>query len=843
VIGMAQSPAGSSDWRLLPAAGSAWAMSVLIPGRSGRAVALAVVAGLLIACGAAWWHWRRVPDRQSVPAAVMLCGLTAAVASVVTWAHVAAAWAGPVPGLAARGQVVRGDLVVTADPVVRPSAFGDGSYVVVRGRLSRVRADGVTVRVRTPVLVTAPSSWTKVQVGAHLAVLGRLAATEAGADIAAVLSVRSPPHQARAPNALLRFAGYLRAALRHSVSRLPPDQRALVPALVDGDVTAMPADLTAAFKATGLTHLSAVSGTNLSILLALVLAVARPLRVRGRARLLVGLATVGFFVLLARPEPSVLRSAVMGLVVVLGAGAGHRRAGLPVLAAATIALVLIDPWLGATIGFVLSVLATAGLLMLAPRLAEALAHWLPASAAGALAVPLAAHLTTMPVIAAISASVSLAAVPANLLAEPAVGPATVLGLALTVVAAIAPAAAQVLAWLAYLPAWWIATVARVGASLPGHAVSLTDGGSGTLAAGPSGHEVGAWSVAAVVGIALLAIWLGPKILRSRRASVLCAVLLGTAMLVGPTLLLEPLRRGADRLAGWPPDDWRIVACDVGQGDGLALRAGPHAAVVVDSGRDPGPMRACLDNLGVTDVPYLLFTHFDADHVGGAAGVFAGRRVGRVGVSGFRPVPPAGQRALELASAAGVPVATAQVGERMGAGDVSWVTLAAGTGSAPSADGVPETAENDASVVWRVEVDGISVLMTGDLGPSGQAALLAAAQARSGLLTVDVLKVPHHGSRYQDPAFLAATHARVAIVSVGIDNDYGHPNGGVLAMLRGDGAAVYRTDLDGAVAIAGTHEHLRVVTRRHARLPDPHVTTAALPPGVVRGKVGTDERHP
>ena len=190
----------------------------------------------------------------------------------------------------------------------------------------------------------------------------------------------------------------------------------------------MPEELSDAFRTSGLTHLLAVSGTNLTLVVGSLLLLARWVGVRARGLVVVGVLGVLGFVLLARPEPSVLRAAVMGTVALLGMGTHGRRRGPRALGAAVLLLLLVDPWLAISPGFALSALATPGILWFAPGWRDRLDRWLPRWVAEAIAVPLAAQLACTPLVAAISGQVSLVAVVANLLAAPAVGPATVLGL-------------------------------------------------------------------------------------------------------------------------------------------------------------------------------------------------------------------------------------------------------------------------------------------------------------------------------------------------------------------------------------------------------------------------------
>jgi competence protein ComEC len=276
----------------------------------------------------------------------------------------------------------------------------------------------------------------------------------------------------------------------------------------------------------------------------------------------------------------------------------------------------------------------------------------------------------------------------------------------------------------------------------------------------------------------------------------CALLLAAVM-------LRPLPS-----LGWPPPGWVLVACDVGQGDGLVLHAGARSAVVVDSGPDPRLMDRCLDRLGVERVPVLVLTHFHADHVDGIEGVLGGREVGEVDVTATREPEYGAELVDESAAAAHVPVRVPALGEVRRVGDLTWQVVGPVDGGGGVSHGEEGSVANNASLVLLVRVRGVRILMGGDMEPEAQEALAAAAPS----LRVDVLKVPHHGSRYQDPAFLTGLGARLAVVSVGADNDYGHPAGSTLRLLRGAGMLVRRTDQSGAVAVVVRDGRLGVVTR-------------------------------
>jgi competence protein ComEC len=215
----------------------------------------------------------------------------------------------------------------------------------------------------------------------------------------------------------------------------------------------------------------------------------------------------------------------------------------------------------------------------------------------------------------------------------------------------------------------------------------------------------------------------------------------------------------------------------------------------------------LDQLHISDIPVLILTHFHADHVDGLPGV-THRRIGQIWIS---PLASPADEAITVrrnAAQSGIPVRVPAVGSRGSVGDVSWLVLGPSTSHAPVQD--TESAEqNDSSLVLAMEVAGVRLLLTGDVEPPGQQAILA----RGADLRADVLKIPHHGSARQEPAFFAATRARVAIASAGLDNDYGHPAPRTVALARSLGMILLRTDTQGSVAITARDGSLGVVTQR------------------------------
>jgi len=340
--------------------------------------------------------------------------------------------------------------------------------VVVPATLAAAEAGGMRWRGGGRVLLIAPAGgWSTLLPGQRVTADGLLAPS-AGADLTvAVLRVRGAPAQIGAASWWQTGAGTLRDGLRAAAAVLPPASAGLLPGLAIGDTRGLPAEVEDDFRAAGLSHLTAVSGSNLAIVVGALLGLLRLVRADPRLAAGLGVAASVGFVVLARPSPSVLRAAVMGGVALLALALGRGRSAVPALAAAVLGLLFTDPALAADPGFALSVLATAALILIAPGWAAALRRrGVPPGVAEALAVPAAACMATAPVIAGLSGGVSLVTVVANLLAVPAVAPATVLGVVAALVSPVSPTAAQLCARLAGPAAGWLVAVADRAAAVP-----------------------------------------------------------------------------------------------------------------------------------------------------------------------------------------------------------------------------------------------------------------------------------------------------------------------------------------------------------------------------------------
>ncbi|WP_127504829.1 ComEC/Rec2 family competence protein [Actinoplanes solisilvae] len=714
------------------------------------------------------WRW--------VVLAVLLgvaCG------AVATAARVAVREAEELVELVRAGDPVWMEMIVRDDPRASRAAAGRPPSYIVAVDLVAVRAsDSATVRLSARALVLGShAGWRGLLPGQRVTATGKLMPPRGGDLRAVVASVRQAPTPLGRPSWAQRGAGVLRAGLQRACAPLPDLPGGLLPGLVVGDTSQLDPALEEDFRATGMTHLNAVSGANVAILLGVVLFAVRRTRAGPVVTaLLCAVALVGF-VILARPSPSVVRAAAMGAIGLIGLASGRRRAALPALAAGVAVLIVIDPELASDPGFALSVLATSGLLLLAPVWRDGLRRrGCPAGLAEALAVPAAAQVACGPVVAGLSGTISIVAIPANLLAVPAIAPATLLGVTASVISPVWPAGAEFAAWLGHWPAQWLVLVATYGARVPVSALPWPGGVTGAL-------------LLAVITVGLLVAARRPLIRK-----------LVTVVALGGVLGALPVRLLA---SGWPPAGWVVVACAVGQGDAIVLPAGAGRAVVVDAGPEPGAVDQCLRRLGVRQVALFVVSHFHVDHIGGIEGVFR-RRDLRAVVGPDWPDPPAG-RAAVAAAAGRVPLVSVGPGWSYAAGGLRLTVLGPveplrGTNSDP----------NNNSLVLRAEVDGRTVLLPGDAETEEQEDMLDRLGADA--VRADVLKVSHHGSSYQSPRFLDEIRPAVALVSVGPGNDYGHPNPSLLARLGRGGARVLRTDQSGDLAAVSTERGLAVVAR-------------------------------
>ncbi|MEN9881987.1 MAG: hypothetical protein RI916_414 [Actinomycetota bacterium] len=643
---------------------------------------------------------------------------------------------------------------ITAEVVTDPSKTSTGNYSFI-ARAVLVNNSSIHYKLRVPIRVmTSNQSVTTLLPGQRFSAQGRIVASKE-ARVAALVVIKDDIVIQTQPSRWASALGAIRLGLR-SLSG-DGNAGALIPGMVLGDTSKQSAEFKNSMKRSGLTHLVAVSGANFALVSAFVLWMMQFLFARMKFRLSATAISLIAFIALVRPSPSVLRAAAMAAVLLVAQGTKRGRDSLPALGFAMAAVVIVDPWQARDAGFALSVLATAGLLLFAPVLIEKLSTHMPDKLAQALAPPIAAIVFCSPIIVALSGYLAPMSVIANLLAAPFVAPITIVGFIAALFSPLVPLLSTVLIWFIRFPAGAIALIAHWASSFP--VLTLRTGKIGFLVV--AGFTLGSW---------LFKKWF-------------------KHILVFTLIILISITW----LQRWPGGDWQVANCDIGQGDSMVINLGNHQGIVIDVGPDAVAEDRCLKALGINEIPLLILSHFHADHVAGLPGAIKNRAVGQVWVS--VNAAPLVESAMAQSALSGVEMIKAV-----------WPTL-----SATSFEEMPGEGSqiNNSSIATLITSDAFSIFAGGDLEPPVQQILV------KDVFPVDIYKVCHHGSRYQDLAFMSALHPRISIISVGAGNTYGHPAVQTLDALARLGSQVVRTDIDGAIAVQ-VRNHQFTVRRAKGR---------------------------
>jgi competence protein ComEC len=542
---------------------------------------------------------------------------------------------------------------------------------------------------------------------------------------------------------------------------LSGERRGVVAGIVLGEDEGLSRELRDRFRASGLYHLLAVSGQNVAFLAFGVLLLARLVGVGRRPAEAAVLAVIAAYVLAVGWQPSVVRAGVAGWLASLAWLAARPRDRWYFLLLGAVVLLAWNPYALREPGFQLSFAAVCAIFLAAGRLERRLAGYpLHRTLREVVAVSLACGLATAPIVWLQFGAVPLYTVPANALAFPVVSPLLGLGLASALVSPVLPGAAHAIAWLNGWLAAYLAGCARVVGGLP-HA------------------QITSWTgLAILAGVPALTLLLARSRGRERRAVLALGAIAVTA---GVGWRLAP------RPAPPPLHGVRVTFLDVGQGDSALVQTA-SAAILVDEGPPEAHVAGQLRRLGVRRLSLVVLTHPQRDHVGGAAEVLRDLDVEAVLDPRLQAASSDEDAAMRQARGRHVPVVVARAGNAYRLGrlrvEVLW----------PDAPGAPGEDPNQHAVVLLVSYGELDVLLTADAE--------ADVTTRLRLPAVEVLKVAHHGSA--DPLLadlLARIRPRVAVISVGRGNDYGHPTPSTLATLEHQsGLDVYRTDRDGAVTV-------------------------------------------
>ena len=571
----------------------------------------------------------------------------------------------------------------------------------------------------------------------------------------------------------------LRDRVEHAVGLgLGGVRRALVLGVVLGEDEGLSEQTRDEFRASGLYHLLAVSGQNVMFIAIGIYALGWLMRIPRVARELATAGGIGLYVLAVGWQPSVVRAGVAGALASLAWLVARPRDRWHFLALGALVLLVWAPTSVLEPGFQLSFAAVAGIFVGVPRVRDRLDGYpLPTRLAEGLGVAVVCGVVTAPIVLLHFGQAPLYTVPANVLAEPAVPLVLGLGLLAGVADPLAPGVAAALAWLAGWAAAWLELVARLVASLPA-------------------AQVGA-ETTVIVALCFAAVWVASKrVPRASRTSrpALALVLGGAVVFVG--------------ISGWwavrPAPAWqhpaglRVTFLDVGQGDSVLLET-PSARVLVDQGPPEADVAGQLADMGIRGLSAVVLTHPQRDHVGGAPDVIRRLGVGAVLDPALAATGPERDEAVAAARERRVPVHVVRAGSEFKAGGLVLRVLW------PPDPGAPSEDPNLNALVLVATYGEMDVLLPADAESD--------VTSRLPLGEIEVLKVAHHGSA--DPGLgdeLRALRPRIAVISCGRNNDYGHPRAETLAALAGSpGLAVYRTDVDGRVVVESDGRNLRVRT--------------------------------
>jgi competence protein ComEC len=746
------------------------------------AVAAAIVAALLVAAGVHELGASGTTDEPlRITAGAPLLAV-AAVLAVLAGALVAdlrldALEGGRLSALEGRSVSARAVLLEPVRP--RPGGLGVARARFVDGPAA---GEGAVLRMRA-----RPGGWPEVgeilSVSGDVEPLGMYDAYQRRRGAQAAVEVDRMRATGERRGGLAGFVDAARRRAEAGLDRgLEPPEAALLRGMVLGQDEQLEDDVKDDFKRSGLAHILAVSGQNVMLLATLVLGAGALVGIGLRARLLLALALVALYVPLTGAGPSIQRAGVMGAAGLVAALAGrptHRWYALGLAAAVTLAL---NPRASGEPGWQLSFAAVVALLALAPSMRAGLAHVVPGPVADAAAITIAATIGTAPLMAFHFEQVSLASLPANLLAAVAIALVMWLGMLAAAVAQVAPGLAEPLNALNAPLLSFVEWVARTMAGAPAAVMPVRLGTPAMLAAAYGALAAGVLGVRRLVRIAAIRYQLAGRM--PRRPGVVWAAVAAPAAAVTLLVAASPVREAP------PPVDGEVVVSflNIGQGDATLIQSG-GASVLVDTGPPGGPILRRLREAGIHRLDGLVLTHAQTDHEGMALDVMRAFRP-RLVVDGGAGWPTYVQRALPVALAASRSrELDAHAGETIRFGAIVMRLL---WPPAPPPGFRPDGDPNDRAIVAIVTVADFDLYLSADAESNVTSALP--------LPDVDAMKVAHHGSDDPGlPALLQRLKPEMAAIEVGAGNTYGHPTPSTLAALRVVGH-VYRTDRGGTVRL-------------------------------------------
>ncbi len=602
----------------------------------------------------------------------------------------------------------------------------------------------------------------------------------------------------------------IKAVRRHiddTINRTVSERyRGLMAGVVLGMTEDIPPDMSADFKTTGLSHILAVSGLNISIL---VIAFGYLIRVAtidmGKTgRILAFVVTAGavvFYMFLTKLQPSVVRAGVMGLAALVAILASRPGNPFPALAAAALAILVVDPAALFNIGFQLSFAATIAILVFTPLLERAFKAR-PGGLAAAASLTLAAQLGVAPLLILYFGQMSLISIAANVMVGPAIVPVTVLGIVITIAGAISTGLARIVALITEPCLAYIAGAASYFAGWPYASVALP--------------PVPAWYAAIyylIIGLLYMVLirynrWQSTRATindfpNRRLARIVTAAIAMAAIVIGLF--------GCQAVKSQSPAGLRAVFIDVGQGDATLIQAEDGGTILIDGGPEPDSAVATLRNYGIKAVDLLIVTHAHADHASGVEPVVNGYIIKKAVVPPTSSSKSLTGRITNALARKGASRTVAKQGQSYIVGKYLEVNILSPDETIINATGADESDDtNNRAVVALIKYKKIKMMFTGDIETATEQAMVNDREVNH----ADVLKVPHHGSKNgADEGFIKTVHPEIAIISAGLNNPFHHPSPSTVLKLRQAGAAVYRTDKNGSVIIESNGSTIHVSTSK------------------------------
>jgi competence protein ComEC len=606
----------------------------------------------------------------------------------------------------------------------------------------------------------------------------------------------------------------------------------VVTAILIGDRSGLDAEDERRLQEAGTYHVIAISGGNIALLTALLVAMGRAARLPGRGTATASIALLAFYGYAAGLAPSVLRATLAGMVYLAARALDHRGPALNALAVAGACAAVGAPLTVLDAGFVLSFGATVAIVTTASRVAPAFPRQRGASparvilrrvlaeAAALSAATMCAEIALAPIGARLFGRVSVAGLLLNFAAIPLMSIIQVAGLVAIPLASLSSSAAVAVGWIAH-----IGTVALL------RSAALVD--------------LAPWLVLDIPppAIWLVALWYagwaallltggdGWAPLRRWRRAIRCAAL-ATICLTAIVIVRAPPAARAYRVPDPPPGWTRVVFLDVGQGDATLVQPAGALPFLVDAGGVPGTTfdlgrRVTLPAawaFGVRRLGALVLTHGDPDHIGGAPAVL--RALSPEEVWDGIPVPrhePL-QRLRAAAAAARIPWIERHAGEALTAGAATITVL-----NPPDPDWERQKVRNDDSIVLEIRIGSVAFILPGDITRAVEPEIIN----RLVPAPLVIVKAPHHGSAgSSSQAFVDAMHPAAVIFSAGRRNPFGHPAPVVVDRYEAAGARVFSTPEDGVVVVdtdgtqveistwSGTHRFLYAPTSNHTTKHEP-----------------------